>query len=149
VCSDPRHESEITVRMRLRAGIAGAAIGILLGLAAAVLTTSPVQAAPPVGCVSNFVCVYADANFNHGEPSTDRWESYHVSAFYDCRSELIGDGWATSFFNNTKFSFQLWNWQGEGATHPAGTMAPYSGYGYLNDVFNDRVDLIISPNCVD
>jgi hypothetical protein len=137
-------------RKNLRKGstaiLAFATTGVLLGFGVA---AAPAQAAAPSGCDPGHVCIYEDVDFNHGDHDSAAWGRIRVEELYDCHAVPIRDGMATSFYNNTKFAFDLWNTRGTGSQSLAGTMAPFKGYRYLTDEFNDKVDLVVSPGCLD
>jgi hypothetical protein len=141
---------EESMHRRLRAAIAAAATVVLSGVAGAMITSGPAPAAPPPGCNGGYVCFYVDINFNHRDPTPnpDNYFPIPVSFLYECEPVVLGrDGVWTSFYNNTRFSFELWNRRGPGSVRRAGTMAPFKGYGYLNATFNDRVESVRSPGC--
>ena len=136
------------MRRKARTVFISAAVGALLGFVGVAVTAAPAQAAPPSNCYANSVCVYEDVDFNHGHPYS-AWETViPVAQLYDCKAVPLRDGVATSFYNNTRFTFELWNMYGFGSQRLAGRIAPYKGYRYLNATFNDRVDIIVSPGCL-
>jgi hypothetical protein len=131
-----------------RTRLAFAATGVVLGVAGSTVAAGAAQAAEPSNCFPNSVCVYEDVDFNHGDPSSAASAVIPEWRLTPCNVVFIRDGMATSFYNNTGHSYELWNLSGPGSNIKVGTMAPYKGYRYLTDAFNDTVDVIVAPGCL-
>ncbi|GIF76988.1 peptidase inhibitor family I36 protein [Asanoa siamensis] len=126
-----------------------AAAGALLGVGGVAVIAAPAQAAPPSNCYNNSVCVYADIDFNHGDPYSAYESVIPAHQLEGCEVVFLRDGLLTSFYNNTGTAYDLWNWNGTGSRRKAGTMAPRKGYRYLNATHNDKVDLVTRAGCLD